>query len=133
MRRNPCVDHGHPTLKRPVTDIEFECDLRALGAQRCVTHYMFKGIHAGGARARRYAQVRFASHGVIAEFDPAILWLPRAHRLGLIAHEIGHALLGPGPHTEDQADAAAAAKFPLGRIVYDRRWPGKGLQKWVRV
>lgn len=72
---------------------------------------------------RRYAQVipewkRF-------EFARATLQLPRCHRLGLLAHEVGHVLAPEGG--EDAADQAAAEVLDV-EIAYDPRWPGKGLQ-----
>jgi hypothetical protein len=72
---------------------------------------------------RRYAQVipelrRF-------EFARAMLQLPRCHRLGLLAHEIGH-VLDPSA-SEVGADRIAGQVLGV-KIGYDRRWPGKGLQ-----
>lgn len=61
-------------------------------------------------------------------FAPQILSLPLAYRRGLIAHEIGHALMGSKPHAEWMADAAAFDDLDLV-IEYDLRWPGKGLQR----
>lgn len=82
------------------------------------------------ARINRRNTRRYAEHDVGTSdfyFAPAVLSLPRANRIGLIAHEIGHFILRDGPHSE--ADADQAAREVLGvRIRYDRRWPGKGLQ-----
>lgn len=77
--------------------------------------------HAGNPR--RYAQVWL--EGRVFELATATLWLPYCHRLGLIAHEVGHVLTPGG--SEAAADQAAA--YFLGvQIAYDHRWPGKGLQ-----
>ena len=63
-------------------------------------------------------------------FAPEAPRLPAANRRGLIMHEIGHVLCRefPGGGTEDDADRAAERAFGV-RITYDRRWPGKGLQR----
>lgn len=77
---------------------------------------------------RRYAQVE--PEGLVFEFARAILDLGPKHRLGLLAHEVGHCLahrvLGP-EHSEDEADQCALGALGL-RIRYDHKWPGKGLQ-----
>lgn len=72
---------------------------------------------------RRYAQVipelrRF-------EFARATLQLPRCHRLGLLAHEIGHVL---DPRASEAGADRIAGQVLGVKIGYDRRWPGKGLQ-----
>ncbi len=82
--------------------------------------------------ARRYAQVEL---GGVPRFEFADqtrkLYYP--HRLGLYAHEAGHVLAwaAQGEHDEDTADAYGMAALDL-IIVYDRRWPGKGLQTAMR-
>jgi len=62
-------------------------------------------------------------------FAPQVLDLPWTHRRGLLMHEIGHVLARDLPNggTEDDADHAAREVFGE-TIIYDRRWPGKGLQ-----
>jgi DNA-binding MarR family transcriptional regulator len=74
--------------------------------------------------SRRYAQV--IPNRLQFEFALQTLWLPAAHRGGLIAHEIGHVLAPEG--SEDDADRAAHKVLGI-KITYDKRWPGKGLQK----
>lgn len=74
---------------------------------------------------RRYAECEPAARRFF--FAREILTLPARHRLGLAAHEIGHALHGSADHSEDDADRAALAGTGV-RIGYDRRWPGKGVQ-----
>lgn len=75
---------------------------------------------------RRYAECNPVTREFF--FAPQTLALPRAHRCGLIAHEIGHALHGAHDHSENDADQAARRAMGV-RIGYDRRWPGKGLQR----
>lgn len=74
--------------------------------------------------ARRYAQV--IPNRLQFEFALQTLWLPAAHRGGLIAHEIGHVLCPEG--SEEDADRAAHRILGI-KVTYDKRWPGKGLQK----
>lgn len=74
---------------------------------------------------RRFAEVDVSRRSFY--FAPQVLLLPRPQRLGVIAHEIGHVLAGSRPHTERHADLAAWAGLDVA-ILYDRRWPGKGLQ-----
>lgn len=72
---------------------------------------------------RRYAQVAL---GPVPHFEFAEQFreLPYPYRLGLYAHEVGHVLR---PGSEDDADRAGMEALGV-LIVYDRRWPGKGLQ-----
>lgn len=81
--------------------------------------------------SRRYAQM-YVDRGVpVFEFGEQMVWLPSAQRQGLYVHEIGH-YLDPDPQrTEDGADVAGMRAFDC-LILYDRRWPGKGLQTAVR-
>lgn len=81
---------------------------------------------------RRYAQVELASPPVF-EFADQARKLPYSQRLGLYAHEVGHVLAWGtvGDHDEDTADAFGMAALDL-IIVYDKRWPGKGLQTAMR-
>ena len=76
---------------------------------------------------RRYAAVTARDATPTFFFAEQMLWLPYPHRLGLYAHEIGH-VLDPDPaKTEDGADLHGMLALDL-LIVYDCRWPGKGLQ-----
>lgn len=81
---------------------------------------------------RRYAQVELGSTPVF-EFADQARRLPYPQRLGLYAHEVGHVLAwdSMGDHDEDTADAFGMAALDL-IIVYDKRWPGKGLQTAMR-
>jgi len=80
---------------------------------------------------RRYAAVTASAPEPTFYFAEQTLWLPESHRLGLYAHEVGH-VLDPDPRkTEDGADLAGMTALDL-LIVYDHRWPGKGLQVAVR-
>lgn len=80
---------------------------------------------------RRYAAVTAHAPEPTFYFAEQTLWLPAPHRLGLYAHEVGH-VLDPDPRkTEEGADLAGMAALDL-LIVYDLRWPGKGLQVGVR-
>lgn len=80
---------------------------------------------------RRYAAVTAHAAVPCFAFAEQTLMLTYPNRLGLYAHEIGH-VLDPDPaKTEDGADMHAMAALDL-LIVYDHRWPGKGLQTAVR-
>lgn len=75
---------------------------------------------------RRYAAVSVSGRTVFY-FAEQVLSLPFSHRMGLYAHEIGH-VLDPDPNkTEDGADRHGMIALDL-LILYDHRWPGKGLQ-----
>jgi hypothetical protein len=63
------------------------------------------------------------------EFAPQMVWLPKALRIGLLAHEVGHVLR---PGSEQDADDAAEEILGIP-IAYDMRWPGKGLQSAMTV
>ncbi len=80
---------------------------------------------------RRFAEVE--PRGLHFFFAHEIRKLSAEHRLGLLAHELGHALHGPKPHGEADADRVARDYFGV-EIKYDRRWRGRGLQvgRWVR-
>lgn len=59
---------------------------------------------------------------------PRILRLRAPWRIGLLAHEVGHLILRKRPHTERQANRAAANCLGI-RILYDRRnFPGRGVE-----
>lgn len=59
---------------------------------------------------------------------PQFFDLDDEHRLGILAHELGHMLLREYPaHTEREADMVMADAGL--KIMYDKEnWPGKGLQ-----
>ena len=124
--------HRHPNLRRPVAPERLLDETvrlaRRMGLEHVVAGIRFPQdeLHAAHARdPRRYAEVR-GLDGLIY-FATATLWLPRPQREGLIAHEIGHLVNLPWPHTERVADETAEAA--LGRrITYDKRWGGRGLQ-----
>ncbi len=74
---------------------------------------------------RQYAHVHHRPHTIcVAEAFDA---LPESHQRGLLAHEIGHLLLGPGAHTEVEADAAVLRALGVRVRYKDTRW-GKRLQ-----
>jgi hypothetical protein len=75
--------------------------------------------------ARRYGQVDPVSR--FFQFAPQVLWLPKKQRIGVLAHEIGHALYQDTPHNESAANQVAEDRLGI-KITYDLRWPGKGLQ-----
>lgn len=79
------------------------------------------------SNCRRYAQMIPSSYRF--EFARAILSLPPRHRLGLLAHEVGHliAIRNHGDDSEDGADLWARKGLGI-TIGYDMSWPGKGLQ-----
>lgn len=81
---------------------------------------------------RRYAQMY--AHNYRFQFARAILKLPAKHRLGLVAHEVGHlvAIRRHGDMSEDGADLEARRVLGV-TIGYDMAWPGKGLQYARRV
>ena len=76
---------------------------------------------------RRYAAVTARADVPTFYFAEQTLLLPYPNRLGLYAHEIGH-VLDPDPDkTEDGADLQGMLALDV-LIIYDHRWPGKGLQ-----
>ena len=134
---NPSPGHTHPMLAEPVPrgrvigelyDLYYRTGLP--GDPELSWPNSMAKTHARDSR--RYAQV-FIGAGPSAngqgrprvELAEQVRWLPRQHRRGLLAHEIGHALAPDG--TEDDADEAALEATGV-RIGYDHRWPGKGLQ-----
>lgn len=123
-----------PRLRRPISAEQLDAELaevcRAAGVERYRWRF-WAPLDAEHARnPRRYAQMfRTEDGGVVFEFAREIAHLPYPWRLGLYAHEVGHALCD-GTETEDEADAAAERALGL-KIVYDGRWPGKGLQRAV--
>lgn len=121
-----------PRLKKPISWEQVRSEVEFLAA--------FGGVEYGGVEHhkpldreharnnRRYAQVRL-DDGVI-ELADAVRRLPRAHRLALYAHELGH--LADPTGTELGADRQALKRFGVV-IGYDDRWPGKGLQYALRA
>jgi hypothetical protein len=134
--RCPYCAGNHPAV-RPVSASILSADLSRMLEQAgfvpeeatAVRHAPLDQEHA--RNPRRYAQV--VPNDLLFEFSQAILWLPREHRIGLLAHEVGHCLDPLGG--EDGADEAALRVLGI-KIGYDPRWPGKGLQtarkkKWA--
>lgn len=84
-----------------------------------------EGIHR--RNKRRFAETDVAKAHFY--FAHSIRSLPPSLRLGLIAHEVGHALHGRRRHSEDDADFAARQVLGVA-ISYERRgFPGKGVQR----
>ena len=61
-------------------------------------------------RKRQYAHTWHIDDKTIC-VAKAFFSLPIEHKAGLIAHEIGHLLIGPEEHEEYEADLAAMRKF----------------------
>jgi len=132
-----CPHHDHPQLESPVDEELFRAEFAAIllasgvldekGLKRVRLEFPAElgRRHEGDARA--YAEVE--PEGLRFRFAPQVRALPEANRLGLIAHEVGH-LLDPAA-TESGADEAAERALGV-HIVYDPRWPGKGLQALER-
>lgn len=134
--RCPYCSSDHPA-ERPVSTKILGVDLTRMLEQAGIdsaraTAVRYVPLDEEHARnPRRYAQV--IPDQLRFEFSQAILWLPREHRIGLLAHEVGHCLDPSGG--EDGADDAAMRVLGI-KIGYDPRWPGKGLQvakrtKWA--
>lgn len=101
---------------------------RWAGIGECVVVFSADVTEEHEQNPRRYAQMYLREDGVpVFEFAEQTRELPYTHRLGLYAHEIGHALRLPNDHTEDDADSAGMEALGV-LICYDPRWPGKGLQ-----
>jgi hypothetical protein len=131
-----CPHHTHPELVEPVSEARFFHELQTLllsagvhGPSAVLVDLSFpeelRARHEKDARA--YAEIQ--PETMVFRFAPQALYLPEANRLGLMAHEIGH-LLDPAA-TENGADEAAERALGV-RILYDPRWPGKGLQRLRR-
>lgn len=129
-----CRHHTHPELRHRIRlsklagELALLTDAVRLDAVALEVTDALDRTHR--KNARRYAEVDPFGRPLTIEVAPQILWLPRAYRLGLLAHEVSH-ILCPGC-SEDEADAVSYAR--LGVIIkYDPRWPGKGLQqgRWV--
>ena len=145
MRAPGCKKHKHPALRSPISEAAFMREFHRI-YDRAVYGAIFRGRRPELAtvediklsrslgreherNARRYGATVMMDEGVIFEFAPQILWLPKRNRRGVIAHEIGHALLyHKSNHSEDEADQAAYWALGGLTINYDLRWPGKGLQ-----
>ena len=126
------VDHPYPLRQQPVTQEQLAAELAFLIVQGNLPPVGSMSFTPAldmehRLNPRRYAQVLPGAFPLF-EFSRAILWLPDEQRIGVLAHEVGH-VLAPGTG-EDGADMAAQDHLGIG-IVYDRRWPGKGLQTAV--
>jgi hypothetical protein len=130
------MKHRHPRLARPIPFAQLVREFRALWRRArvparplpsIVIDARMEAIHK--RNARRYAEVDVRRR--IFHFAPAVLWLPQTHRLGLLAHEIGHVIMD-GRGTETDADCAAFDDLDVV-IEYDRRWPGRGVQRGRRA
>jgi hypothetical protein len=77
------------------------------------------------AAQRQYAHVHHRPHTIcVAQAFDA---LPEPYQRGLLAHEVGHLLLGEGPHSEAAADAAVRKALGVRVRYKDTRW-GERLQ-----
>jgi hypothetical protein len=135
----PNPGHPHPRIRYPRPRDEVYDQLQSLREQAGLRGHPMLSWPSSLARlheknARRYAQVyfpggeRFAGNGDARyELAEQARWLPAPHLRGVLAHEVGHELAGP---EGSEADADAAVEGALGlKLSYDRRWPGKGLQR----
>lgn len=75
---------------------------------------------------RQYAHTYHKRRGVICVAD-AFFHLTLNHRMGLLAHEIGHILMGPQYHDEEEADLAFKVKYGI-HIYYADSTEGDNLQ-----
>jgi len=121
--------HDVPRRPEPVSEAQFRAELantlRRAGIDRPFTLTFADHVSARHARdPRAYAEVHTDSLGFA--FAHEAKTLPDENRLALIAHEVGH-VVDPLA-TENGADRAAERALGI-RIVYDPRWPGKGLQR----
>lgn len=128
--------NAFPELARPISrrqvrdELAGVCALADINSFRLVFSDEVTREHK--RNPRRYAQVMPWTQPPVFEFADQVRLLQWEHRLGLYAHEVGHVLAGRnGEHTEDEADIAAMEVLDL-IILYDQRWPGKGLQTAVR-
>lgn len=119
----------YPVLRRPIPSSQLAQELAALliragiDPRKATIAFPVSLEVVHRQNPRRYAQV--TTDTMAFEFATATLRLHPEHRLGLLAHEVGHVIC-PGCD-EDGADAAARRALGV-RIGYDTRWPGKGLQ-----
>jgi hypothetical protein len=141
-RKNLCCVEAHapgtrvrngqvPELARAIAfdqlyeEMCWVCDLGGIGDFDLVIEPTVTAEHV--KNPRRYAQVTAHDTPPLFEFAEQTLRLSWPHRLGLMAHEVGH-VLDPDPKkTEPGADQTALRALGI-KIQYDPRWPGKGLQ-----
>lgn len=139
-RRNPInPGHDHPRVRYPRSRDEIHDQLHAYREQAGLPGHVSASWPSSLSRlhetnSRRYAQVYFPGGERVAgsgearyEFAEQARWLPARNLRGLVAHEVGHELAG-AYGSEEEADAAAERALGV-KIGYDRRWPGKGLQR----
>lgn len=128
-----CPHHAHPELATPIDKQLFRAELGAILLAAGLSEEEIKGVTLEFPREleerhkidpRAYAEI--GPEHLLFRFAPQALALPEENRLGLICHEVGH-LLDP-PATENGADRAVERQLGV-RILYDPRWPGKGLQR----
>lgn len=111
---------------------DFAAEFEELAQQAGITEVCALDFSDHMAERNRRDPRSFAEvdpHGLKFYFAIQILELPSPHRTGLIMHELGHVLCKdlPGGGTEEDADRAACECFG-SLIIYDKAWPGKGLQ-----
>lgn len=105
------------------SDLAYQAGIRAT----CAIEFPEYMADRNRRSPRSYAEVD--PHALYFAFAPQVLELPWQYRRGLLMHEIGHVLCRDmdGGGTEGDADKAAEHVFGE-RIIYDKSWPGKGLQ-----
>ena len=144
MARDPkdrCPRHAHPSLRRPVTIETVAAELgqlatrakrglkrgQSLNVGRLVISEEVTRGHAND-NATWYGQVDPTTCNV--EVADQLRWLPKANRLGVLAHELGHCIDPDG--SQRDADRAIERALSHGRtayrITYDKRWPYGGIQ-----
>ena len=124
---------ARPIMSRPISPSRFVAEFDVLWGRALVKRAPKPRIHfetrldvLNDRNPRRYAETDVRRR--IFCFAPRVLFLARPYRVALIAHEIGHVIMGPVPHTEDDANCAAFDDLSVF-IRYDRRnFPGRGLQ-----
>ena len=126
--------YRYPILAQPLTPLELREELDALleacglDPDRATMSFPVDLDLEHWSNPRRYAQVIVKL--MHFQFARAMLWLPDAQRVGVLAHEVGHVLTPGG----NEADADRAAGEILGiPLKYDHRWPGKGLQTAITL
>jgi hypothetical protein len=138
-KKNPTnPGHDHPRVRFPRPRSEVYDQLRRLREEaglpgRPALSWPSSLSRLHETSPRRYAQLYFPGGEIAGAGDPRYelaeqaRWLPARNLRGVLAHEVGHELAGPHG-SEAEADAAAEEALGLD-ITYDRRWPGKGLQR----